>query len=92
MRDRALFAFVTARWINIYYVHSHMLIMITQNEILQAFKNIAVDRFDVMNSFVHSDIPSRAFFDMDIREQLLVVNSTFMELQPNAFAANSNYK
>lgn len=58
--------------------------------IIQAFKKITIDRFEIMNTLVHSDVPSRAFFDMDIREQMLLVNSTFPELQPKAFSTNSN--
>lgn len=42
-----------------------------------------------MNSVVVADIPSRAFFDIDILDEFLVENSTFAKLQPNAFAANS---
>lgn len=64
-------------------------IYLTKTSVFQAFKKVAVDKLEIINSAILSDLPSRTFYDLDIRDQFLLSNTTMKALTPNAFAMNS---
>lgn len=59
--------------------------------LLQAFKKFAVEQLEIRNCVFNTNVPSKAFYELEVLNSLRIHNNNFQEVHSHAFSFKSEY-